>query len=90
MPNELGLYTKAEAKNIRDYAYTQGWSKIYEIAQIIKGWQASGEVIELTFNEVVPVQVAAYFKAQPLGYAVTDSTQGQPQGMTRLSRISWA
>lgn len=89
MPNELGLYNKTEAKNIRDYAYTAGWLKINQIAGHIKGYQYSGEITELTFNEVVPDQVVAYFKAQPLGYSVTENKQGQPQGMTLLITISW-
>lgn len=88
MPNELGLLTKAECKNIRDINLSPARDVIYEIAEILKAYQNEGTVSEKTFNKVVHDSVVSYYK-NTVGYTVTDNKQGQPVGFTLLIKISW-
>ena len=88
MPNELGLLTKVEAKNLRDIHLSQASEVIKEIAEKIKSYQNGDLRTELSFNKVVHDDVVKYFK-NVVGYTVTDNKQGQPVNFTLLQIINW-
>lgn len=89
MPNELGLFSKQEAKNIRDIAAIQGSGKLFQIAEVIRQCQMQSPLqTSITFNEVVHDDVFKYFK-NTVGYDVLEDKTGQPVNFTKILTISW-
>lgn len=91
MPNELGLLTKQEAKNIRDINTMTDGSIVRYLAKLIAEVQQAGDTqTHIEVNWIVMHKDAVKYFTQDMGYtAVTDDT-GQPNNYTRLRSISWA
>lgn len=90
MPNELGLYTKQEAKSIRDINSMIDGDKVRYIARLIAEVQQLGDgQTHIELNWVTMHKDAVKYFTNTMGYtAVTDDT-GQPNNYTRLRSISW-
>jgi len=89
MPNELGLFTKQEAKNIRDINILNDSAKLFEIAELIRTTQMlTPQITSLEFNRVVHDDVFKYFK-NTVGYDVVENKTGQPLNYTKIVTISW-
>jgi len=90
MPNVLGLFTKQEAKEIRDINVLPDSNKLKLIAEVIKEAQQIGTgQTQVTLNMVVHTDVEKYFK-NTVGYTTVQNTAGQAPNHTLLISISWA
>lgn len=86
--NPFQILTKQQAAQIRLIRGVGGLDQLYQVAQLLQEAQLSGLTEEVTFNMVVPDQVADLFKSNG-NLKVTDSKTGQPTGFTLLQKIDW-
>lgn len=90
MPDQFGLMTKQEAKQVSDLMLLPGYSTIVMIAEIIAYSQRNEpQVKEYRHNKVVTDDVESFFKNDKQ-YTTDYVKQGYPAGQGLLRSISWA